>query len=910
MVIDRSVEVKCAMLTELTGTDELQKDAGVSLLARAYISQPAITALQIALVNLLSSWNIKPTAVCGHSSGEIPAAYACGALSMAACLAIAYHRGVISWTLESSASDNKGAMLAIKASSEEVKGMLTSVKSGRVDIACYLSPFLIVASGDDRAIEELQSLSKSRDVLTTKLHVNVAYHSHHMRAVEKEYLAALGHVIHQASTNAEFWSSSRGHRVNTETLDSTYWVDNMVNPVMLSQTLQRLCFPTKGVQAGGVIDALVEIGPHTSFESPVKQILKANIASGNKIKYMHTLRRGKDATQTMLSLVANLWEMGYEVSLAAVNFPEGLCHAKTLVDLPIYPWMHNKRHWNESRMSHAHRMKPFPRHDLIGSLVLDSNSMDHQWRNVFRLEEIPWLLDHKIESNPVFPFSGFMAMVINASCQRAICRDILITDSTRYNLREMSVLRPLVFQDSSSVEVHITLRPTHEGTQSHSSVWDDFSISSWTEEQGWIEHCRGLVSVKNSKEQNAIDGKRTDEDERCALRKWTTEMKKECTASQDCKHIYDIWAKGGLVFGPAYRNIYEAYTYPGKAVVSLRVPETASRMPYSWESESVIHPATLDTITQAVMYALPAEDHSFVNGYLPVFMKSLSVSHGITHIPGDSLQVYATARFSGNKKLYMGTMAVLDPSKDSGLPVLEVVDYTGSATSNEVESHLEVGYNRNLCFKLQWEPYLDLLLPPQFDQLLPVAESKSQELHGSSLAEEVVKLDYAQAAFYADKLAHQNPNMKVLQIGGKVADGTMLILETLGGMEGFQPRFSRYDFTEMSLSLLEKAQSKLERWGGLALTKKLDIKQDPADQGFTAGLYDLVVCVNTGLNSSCIDQSMRHIQKLLRAGGKLILSEFTSQKPSNAVISSTPSGEYVSVMWIIIKLTLSRNIAS
>ena len=92
MVVTRSVKLKCAInLIKLTETDELQKDADVSLLARAYISQPAVTALQIALVNLLSSWNIKPAAVCGHSSGEIPAAYACGALSMTACLAIAYH---------------------------------------------------------------------------------------------------------------------------------------------------------------------------------------------------------------------------------------------------------------------------------------------------------------------------------------------------------------------------------------------------------------------------------------------------------------------------------------------------------------------------------------------------------------------------------------------------------------------------------------------------------------------------------------------------------------------------------------------------------------------------------------------------------------------------------------------------
>ena len=985
-------------LQVLMRTEELNKDFDSSCVAHAYISQPAVTALQIALVNLMSSWNIKAIAVSGHSSGEIPAAYASGALSMEACLAIAYHRGVIAWTLESSASDRKGAMLAIRASSEEVEAMLTMVKGGRVDIACYLSPSLIVASGDNKGIDELQSLSKGRDVLTTKLRVNVAYHSYHMRAVEKEYLAALGHISHKKSSNAEFWSSSRGHQIDTESLDSSYWVDNMVNPVMLSQTLQKLCFPTKNVQAGGPIDVLIEIGPHSTFESPVNQILKANAGSGNELKYMHTLKRGHDATQTMLHLASRLFEMGYEINLAEVNFPRG-SHAKVLIDLPTYPWRHNKRHWNESRGSLAHRMKPFPRHDLIGSLELDSNSMDNQWRNSFRLEEIPWLLDHKIESTPILPFSGFMSMVIQATFQRAICRGIPITAATRYNLREISVLRSLVFQESSVAEVHITLRPNHEGTQKYSDVWDDFSISSWTQEQGWIEHCRGLVSLERSKEQNVVDGKRNEEDERSALENWTSELTKTCSTSLDCAKMYDIWAKGGLVFGPTFRNIYEAHISPGQAVVSLRIPETASRMPYSWESYSIIHPATLDTILQAVIYALHTNEGEWVNAYMPVFMKSLSVSQSITHIPGNALQVYSTAQFGGGKKMFVGSMTVFDTTKNASIPVVEVVDYTGSAISHRPDSRMEAEESRSLCFKLQWEPHLDSLAPQTFDRLFTTTSPepdltrvydkvalyylkrcldivpeflfpsflnhhkklytylKQQEVleRGASLAPLVIngtgdnedgindivdkvrssgemgemictigerlpeilrqevepleimfendlleryfsnaptlKRGYATAALYVDKMAHQNPHMKVIEIGAGTAGATVPILETLGGPEGKQPRFSHYDFTEISTRFFDMAQQKLKRWGELVSIKQLNIEQDPVDQGFVAEAYDLVVCMNVGLNTELIGPIMQHIKKLLRPGGKLVLSEPTSRRLSDYIAFGTLPGK-------------------
>lgn len=56
-------------------------------------SQPLCTALQIALFELLKRFNITASAVVGHSSGEIAAAYAAGALSLPLACKIAYFRG-------------------------------------------------------------------------------------------------------------------------------------------------------------------------------------------------------------------------------------------------------------------------------------------------------------------------------------------------------------------------------------------------------------------------------------------------------------------------------------------------------------------------------------------------------------------------------------------------------------------------------------------------------------------------------------------------------------------------------------------------------------------------------------------------------------------------------------------------
>lgn len=53
---------------------EILKDKDTSNVNDPAYSQPLCTALQIALVDLLRSFKIIPSAVVGHSSGEIAAA--------------------------------------------------------------------------------------------------------------------------------------------------------------------------------------------------------------------------------------------------------------------------------------------------------------------------------------------------------------------------------------------------------------------------------------------------------------------------------------------------------------------------------------------------------------------------------------------------------------------------------------------------------------------------------------------------------------------------------------------------------------------------------------------------------------------------------------------------------------------
>ncbi|KLO91647.1 Uncharacterized protein LW93_4544 [Fusarium fujikuroi] len=75
--------------------EELQKSIKTSRLNSAELSQPLCTAIQVARVDTFASIGVYPAAVVGHSSGEVAAAYAVGAITANEAIAIAFYRGLV-----------------------------------------------------------------------------------------------------------------------------------------------------------------------------------------------------------------------------------------------------------------------------------------------------------------------------------------------------------------------------------------------------------------------------------------------------------------------------------------------------------------------------------------------------------------------------------------------------------------------------------------------------------------------------------------------------------------------------------------------------------------------------------------------------------------------------------------------
>jgi acyl transferase domain-containing protein len=412
---------------------ELRKDKSLSRVNEAVLSQPLCTIIQIALVDLLSSWSITPTAVIGHSSGEIAAAYAAGALSLKGAVTTAYHRGLVVGTKKRNNILHKGAMAAVRSTKSDVVALLSQLQTGKAHIACHNSPRSFTVSGDEFTIYELIDLCASKGIWARRLLVDVAYHSPKMQAVAEEYQVALlaASVGSDPSQKPSYeqYSSVTGRKLQSGDITPNYWVENMTKPVLFSDALLEMCTKSKGrasTQAKNIssIDLLIEIGPHGGLAGPVREIIQSQPALA-KISYISALNREEDAVDTVLKLASRLFDRGYAVDIQAVNQAAHQGHPSQLVKLPSYPWNHSTRYWAEPRVHMDYRLRKWPRHDLLGASVKFSNALEPRWRNWIRLAELPWLRDHRVQSLVSLAFHiSFCAMTCVSCFVRKVDLDL------------------------------------------------------------------------------------------------------------------------------------------------------------------------------------------------------------------------------------------------------------------------------------------------------------------------------------------------------------------------------------------------------------------------------------------------------------------------------------------------------
>ncbi|PYI20162.1 hypothetical protein BO99DRAFT_442447 [Aspergillus violaceofuscus CBS 115571] len=793
------------------------------VLMLAEYSQPICTALQVALVDLLAYWGVKPSAVVGHSSGEIAAPYAAGTLTKSEAITVAFYRGHVCKD-----APQKGGMAAVGLGKAQVARFILS----GVSIACENSPSSVTLAGDPDVLEKTKCIW-SDIVITTSLPVALI-------------------------------------------------LDNLENPVLFDGAVKSMVreFPPM---------ALVEVGPHSTLRGALRQTMQSMSRS---MFYTPTLTRGESDTESFLSAIGRLFIAGVDIII-----PSSPLHAVVLPDLPKYSWHYEKRYWAESRVLHNWRFRKHLPHDLLGVRILEGTDLVPTWRNNLRLLNLPWLKDHRVGKDIVFPAVGYIAMAGAAISQLAD------SDVRDYTVRAVDLHQALILLDDYETEIVTTLRPQRL-TSSLSSSWYEFQIESYNGEI-WKKHCSGLVRTGRA----AVPPGATEE------RAQIQTLARVVSSSR----WYETAARVGLNYGPRFTglsNVTASVTEKKSAVEINDKSGTPS------ESNYPLNPASLDLALQAWMVAIVQGDYRrFDHLLLPKFVGEVYVGNAT----GQTIYLYSTnsgpdlsgghaygvgadgtllfymkepvlTRFEPDREARSELMAITMEWKpafqflDSGeltrpaydtrdqlalaerLYVLCALESDFALHTAPASQHPHLEKNRHWlqqqCARFAQPGYVEdsldlvkmssperrgiiskalkeciahscesygLAIWKTYDQLVNVFEGRVDFLNVMIRDGTLTSVyDWMNNALgiseFFQLLGHRQPQMRVLEIGAGTGGLTAKVLSNLRSAYG-ERLYLQYTFTDISSGLFSAVKSRFQEYEAIEY-KVLDISKNPLEQGF------------------------------------------------------------------------------
>ncbi|KKK24815.1 hypothetical protein P175DRAFT_0548914 [Aspergillus ochraceoroseus IBT 24754] len=713
--------------------EELLRDDKSTRVHEIRLSQPVSVALQLCLVDLLTSWGITPSAVTSHSSGEIAAAYAVGALTFREALGVVYFRGELAQKHHERLSLD-GGMLAAGLSAEKAEEYLQSTSGGVVVVACHNSPDSVTLSGDVPALQEVASRLENDGVFARRLNVPLAYHSHHMVHMAQDYTDSLKEILSPSPewSGALFASPVTGGILTSpKALTAEHYVQNLTSPVLFTQAFEQMCFGTvasdesqKPAGQDGNVDLIVEIGAHSTLSGPIRQILKER-----KIPYVSCLKRFVNAVHTMQDTACELVSRGYPVSLSAVNLNE---HAKFVPGLPSYAWNHTSTYWIESRAYREYRYKRFPPHELLGTPVSGGNHITPTWRNFLRTSDISWLVEHKLGSDTVLPGAGYVAMAIEAV---RLLTDPSESSIQKYKLRDIDIANALTIPDSAQgVEIQLCLRPCNDKELDYKG-WYEFELCSVSgTDDSWIQHCKGYVTTE------AVSSTKPAAT--------SIEMKAPVSSAffpagskvsnVNPESIFEGLREMSLFHGGVFQNLISSREAENKSITNLAVSPVASEC----EETYVLHPTTLDSLIQAAYVSIPevTRENAMV---VPRSIGNLIIPRDLKRLAGDKLNAFVTLVKGDKRGAHMKVVAANDDGGDeASAAYLQMDDLYCQAVAQET-SDATSSKASPVCSESRWE--LDIL----HDIPVSVKESMKIDLNDPDVDFEK-KLDRVSYNFISD----------------------------------------------------------------------------------------------------------------------------------------------------------------
>ncbi|AMT70869.1 type I polyketide synthase [Mycobacteroides immunogenum] len=522
---------------------ELLRPQAESRVSRTEVAQPANFLVQSALAKHLQQFGIRPTAVVGHSVGEVAAAYVSGALSLRDAATVSFHRSRLQ-----AKTAGSGGMLAVGLDADEAQRRAARFGTA-VCVAAINSTAATTLSGDSAALQTLHDELAGDGIFARMLHVEVPYHSQLMDPILGELATSLAGLT-PCAAEVPVYSTVTGEQMDSAAFaEPDYWCKNVRDSVFFAKAIDTLIADRYRV--------FLELGPHPVLLGNIRESFVRHSVSGAAIQ---TLHRDQDDEQSVLQAITDLYAVGAIDSPGQADVYES--GVVPHMDLPKYPWSQEEV-WEEDPLTLRARYGDADRFALLGDRA---ETLTPQWEVTLAPANLPWLPDHTVLGSVVLPGTAYLDAALSAVRQRS--------GRAQAGLDSVVFAVPLVVADHDAPITRITVdeptkRFTVNGRSAHTQLW--------------TAHANGRLVEAN------LGTKRIDVPTQSANDRVF-----------DGADVYKGLSAVGLSYGPAFQRIQSVRIGAAGCVAQLASPESASAPRHA------VHPALADAALQCIAVLLAA----------------------------------------------------------------------------------------------------------------------------------------------------------------------------------------------------------------------------------------------------------------------------------------------------------------
>jgi acyl transferase domain-containing protein len=277
---------------------------------RLDVVQPMLFAVSVSIAALWRSHGVEPTAVIGHSQGEVAAAYIAGALDLDDAARLVARRGQLLSSLA-----GRGGLLWVSCSAEQLAARL----DGSLSVAAVNSPNGTVVSGVPQELEELSERCQAAGLRTSVVPIEYAAHSAQIEPLRGPLLEAFQGMRTRRSA-IPCYSTVTGDLIETTALDAEYWYRNLRQTVRFRDAIRSM------LQDG--FRTFVEVSAQPVLALPIQ-----DTADSERIRVatIGSLRRGQGGLARMAVSLGEAFVQG-----TRIDWSSSPGSATSTVDLPTY----------------------------------------------------------------------------------------------------------------------------------------------------------------------------------------------------------------------------------------------------------------------------------------------------------------------------------------------------------------------------------------------------------------------------------------------------------------------------------------------------------------------------------------------------------------------------------------------